>query len=331
MKAVIENEHGAPGVLEVTETDKPQVGAGQVLVRIAAAGLNRADVVQRKGHYPPPAGESKIYGLEAAGVIEEVGAGVPASRVGQKVMVLLASGGYAEYVAVDARCAIDIPEGLSLVEAACLPEVAATVYSNLVMVAGVSTDPRDNAGKSVLIHGGSGGIGAHAIQLCVALGLRVFSTAGTSEKCDYIESLGAEPINYREQDFEQLVDEKTEGAGVNFIFDMVGGAYLSQHLRALALDGSMVTIAVQGGKVGEFDLSLAMKKRLNIYGRTLRAQSLDYKARVLEGVEQYVVPLVKEGKISPNLHKTFPFGEVTAAHEYFDSGQHRGKVVLVME
>lgn len=330
MKAVVEKEHGDAGVLEITEQQRPVLQAGQVLIKVMAAGLNRADVLQRQGHYPPPAGESSVYGLEVSGVVEEIGEGVHAISPGQEVMALLASGGYAEYVAVDARQTLPVPHGVSLVEAAGIPEVAATVYSNLCMVAGVGEDPADNQGKSILIHGGSGGIGAHAIELCVALGLRVFATASTAQKCDFIRSMGAHPINYRDEDFVEVIERETDGAGVNYILDVVGGSYLDANTRALAVEGAMVTIAVQGGAEGELNMARMMQKRLSLHGRTLRAQDADAKAAVMEGVQRVVVPLIASGVVSVHVDRVFDLDDVVAAHEYFDSGQHTGKVLLKM-
>lgn len=328
MKAIVEKEHGDAGVLKITEQPRPVPQAGQVLVKVAAAGINRADALQRRGHYPPPEGESDIYGLEVSGTVEEVGEGVSAIAPGQEVMALLASGGYSQYVVMDARQTLPVPRGVSLVEAAGIPEVAATVYSNLCMVAGVGEKPEDNKGKSILIHGGSGGIGAHAIELCVALGLRVFATASTEQKCEFIRKLGADPINYREEDFAKAIEEKTDGVGVNFILDVVGGSYLDANTRALATEGAMVTIAVQGGAKGELNMARMMQKRLTLHGRTLRAQSSDAKAKVMQGVQRVVVPLIEKGAVSAHVDRVFDMEDVIAAHEYFDSGEHTGKVLL---
>lgn len=246
-------------------------------------------------------------------------------------MALLASGGYAEYVAVAASCLLPLPAGLSFVQAAALPEVSATVYSNLCMAAGLAPSRRENVGKSLLVHGGAGGVGSHAIQFGRALGLQVFATAGSEEKCSYVRALGAHAINYRSEDFEDVIAEITHGVGVDFVLDLVGGAYFEKHLRALALDGSMVTIAARKGIKAELNLGLFMKKRLSVYGRTLRAQNIDFKARVLAGVQETVVPLVESGDIVSQVQKVFAFEDVVAVHAFFDSGEHMGKVVLTLE
>ena len=253
MRAMMEETHGAPEVLRVSEQPIPEPAPGQVLIRVRAAGVNRADALQRRGYYPPPPGVSSIYGLEAAGTVVAVGAGVSPQLVGSPVAALLAGGGYAEYVAVDARHTFGVPEGMSFAEAACLPEVAATVYSNLVLTCGMSLDAAAHraSGTSVLIHGGAGGIGLHAVQLAKAVGARVFATVGTGAKADSVRAAGAEPIIYSELSFREVIAEKTSGVGVNYILDVVGGAYLDDNLHSLATGGHLAIIGLQGESPGE--------------------------------------------------------------------------------
>lgn len=235
MRAIIEEEHGGPEVLVVSDQPTPTPGPGQVLLRVAASGVNRADVSQRQGFYPPPPGASSVYGLEVSGTVEAVGEGVDEGYLNLERAALLAGGGYAEYAAVDLNHTLPVPEGTSLEDAAGLIEVAATVYSNLVLTLGVAPRPEGNDGKTLLIHGGTGGIGTHAIELARALGLQVFATGGNDEKCDFIRALGAEAINYRTQDFREAVRQLTDGRGVDYILDVVGGAYLEENIKTLAV------------------------------------------------------------------------------------------------
>ncbi|MDO5749776.1 MAG: NAD(P)H-quinone oxidoreductase [Rothia sp. (in: high G+C Gram-positive bacteria)] len=338
MRAIIEEAHGGPEVLTVSEIDLPQVQEHQVLIKIAAAGLNRADALQRRGHYPPPAGASHIYGLEVSGTIEAIGSQVSGWAVGDQVMALMASGGYAEYVAVDARHIMPIPAGVSLIEAGGIPEVAATVYSNLVTTCGMSLNPADNAEVSVLIHGGSGGIGAHAIQLALAAGARVFATAGSEEKCEFIRSLGRElgadserlvAINYREESFREVIERETNSVGVNYILDVVGAPYLNDNLHSLADSGHMTIIGLQGGARAELDMGLMLTRRLSVHATSLRSRGAEDKARIIAGVRREVLPLYERGLISPALDSTFDLDRAAAAHEYFDGGAYFGKVLLV--
>lgn len=329
MRAIREQEHGGPEVLRISREPQPQPTAGQVLLKIAGAGINRADLMQRRGLYPPPPGESDIYGLEAAGIVTELGEGVPAELAGSQRVALLAGGGYAEYVAVDARHTLPLPAGVSVLEAAGLIEVAATVYSNLVLTCGVSENPDDNRGKTLLIHGASGGIGSHAIQLARALGLRVLATAGDTSKCAYAQELGAEAINYRTQDFRQEVREATDGRGVGIILDVVGGTYLEENIKTLATDGHLVTIGLQGGPKGPLNLGYMLPRRLSVHATSLRSRTAEDKARILAGVHRLTWPLVEAGHIGPQLDRTFPLEEAPAAHALLEEGKHRGKIVLV--
>lgn len=328
MRAILEDAHGGPDALRITEQPRPEPLPGQVLIRVAAAGVNRADAMQRQGLYPPPPGESSIYGLEVAGTVVGLGEGAPTHLAGQDVVALLAGGGYAEYVAVDARHTLPIPAGVGLPEAAGLIEVAATVYSNLVLTCGVSENPGDNRGKTLLVHGASGGIGSHAIQFARALGLRVFATAGSDDKCDYARSLGAEPINYRTEDFRIRLLEATDGRGADVILDVVGGSYLEANIKTLAVDGHLVTIGLQGGAKGTLSLGHMLPRRLSVHATSLRSRTADDKARILAGVQRVTWPLIETGTITPNLHRALLLEQAPEAHRILDSGSHRGKIVL---
>ncbi|MFW0180048.1 NAD(P)H-quinone oxidoreductase [Rothia sp. P5766] len=329
MQAIVESEHGSPEVLCVSQVPVPEPGPGQVLLKVAAAGINQADLAQRRGFYPPPPGASSIYGLEVSGVIEAVGPGVDTALVGEPRVALLAGGGYAQYVAVDLAHTLPLPAGVSLGDAAGLIEVAATVYSNLVLTLGVGTSPQTNQGASLLIHGGTGGIGTHAIELAQALGLTVFATAGTDEKCDYVQSLGAHPINYRTENFRQIVRQATEERGANYILDVVGGSYLEENIKTLALDGSLAVIGLQGGAKGELNLGYMLPRRLSLHATSLRSRSADDKARIVDGVHRLVWPLIESGAISLHTDSVFPLEQAAQAHARLESGAHRGKILLV--
>ncbi|MDN5668346.1 MAG: NAD(P)H-quinone oxidoreductase [Renibacterium salmoninarum] len=319
MKAITITEPGGPEALALSEVPDPVPAEGEVLVDVAAAGLNRADVMQRRGFYPPPPGASEYLGLEVSGRIAEAGHGF---RKGQEVVALLAGGGYAERVAVPAGQVIPVPEGVDLVSAAGLPEVAATVYSNVFMIAGLK------AGETLLVHGGAGGIGAMAIQLAKALGARVIATAGSAAKCEKILELGAdEAVNYREQDF---VGAAQRFGGADVILDVMGGSYLARNLEALALGGRLVVIGLQGGSSAELDLAALMGKRASVIGTTLRSRPVDEKAAVMEQVRRVVWPLIAQGAIKPSIGATFPLDQARQAHDYFDSGEHQGKVLLTI-
>ncbi len=327
MKAVFISEPGGPEVLEVRDVDAPVPGHGEVLIDVVAAGLNRADVQQRRGFYPPPPGASEIPGLEVSGRIAGFGPGVTkAFSVGDKVVALLAGGGYAEKVAVPAEQVLRIPDGVDVVTAASLPEVAATVYSNLVMTAQLQ------AGETVLIHGATGGIGTMAIQLAKALGARVATTAGTDEKVGTAKAfLGADiAINYKEEDFPDSLRSQNGGRGADVILDVVGAKYLAQNVDALADYGRLVVIGLQGGAKGELDLGKLLRKRAAVVATALRPRPVEEKGAIMNAVRESVWPLIADGRIRPLVAKTFPLDQAGQAHEYFDSGDHVGKVLLVM-
>jgi putative PIG3 family NAD(P)H quinone oxidoreductase len=323
MRAVFYEGAGGPEVLRLRETDAPQPAEGEVVIDVAAAGVNRADVQQRNGVYPPPPGASEIPGLEVSGRVSAVGAGVTAPQVGDEVCALLAGGGYAEQVAVPAGQVLPVPRGVDLVTAAALPEVAATVFSNLFMTAGVQ------AGETVLIHGGAGGIGTMAVQLVDAFGAVPAVTAGSQEKLDVARGLGAEVlINYREEDFVERIKEATGGRGADVILDVVGAKYLQRNVDALATSGRLVVIGLQGGAKAELNLGQLMAKRGAVIGTTLRARPAEEKAAIMRAVAEHVWPLVVSGDVKPQVHRTFALTDAAAAHEYFDSGAHTGKILL---
>ncbi len=323
MSAYIYNAGGGPEVIELTERQIPTVGSGEVLVKVEAFGLNRADVQQRKGVYPPPPGASDIPGLEVSGTIVAVGEEVTDWSIGTRVAALLAGGGYAQFVNVPAELLFRIPEGLPSVEAAALPEVCATVVSNLFIEGNLKS------GETVLIHGGAGGIGSMAIQLAKDAGARVLVTASSTEKLDYCLSLGAdEGINYREDDFETRVNELTDGQGVDLILDVIGAKYLERNIRALAVEGRVVVIGLQGGTKAELNLGVLLSKRARIIATTLRSRPLSQKSEIVKQTVARVMPLVDAGKLSINVSKVFDFSQLTSAHEYFDSGEHAGKIVI---
>ena len=318
MKAIALTDPDNPRSLALTDVPEPSLDDGSVLVRVTAAGVNRADLVQAQGKYPPPKGEPETIGLECAGVI--VDPGTTDRKQGEEVGCLLAGGGYAEYVAVPEGQLTPKPKNLSLEETAAVVEVACTVWSNLGMVAGLQ------AGDKVLIHGGAGGIGSFAIQLCKALGAEVAVTAGSEEKLDYCRELGADiGINYRTQDFA----EELKG-WADIILDVVGGAYLEQNIKSLAVDGRLVVIALQGGPKGTLSLGRMMPRRQSVHATTLRARPRPMKAHIVADTVEHVWPLIESGKIAPNVTKTFPLAQASDAHDYLDSGAHTGKVVLTV-
>jgi NADPH2:quinone reductase len=314
-------------VLEVREVDAPVPGPGEVLIAVVAAGLNRADVQQRKGFYPAPPGASEVPGLEVSGRI--IGFGPAVSKpfsVGDKVVALLAGGGYAQQVAVPAEQVLRIPDGVDVVTAASLPEVAATVYSNLIMTAQLQE------GETVLIHGATGGIGTMAIQMAKAFGATVATTAGTAEKVGTAKAfLGADiAINYAEEDFPESLRRQNGGRGADVILDVVGAKYLRQNVDALADYGRLMVIGLQGGTKGELDLGQLLKKRAAVVATALRPRPVSEKGAILDAVRQSVWPLITSGQIRPLVAKTFPLDQVRAAHKYFDTGDHVGKILLVM-
>ncbi|MBG6178867.1 NAD(P)H-quinone oxidoreductase [Arthrobacter sp. CAN_A1] len=323
MKAVVITRPGGPDVLAVSQEAAPTARPGEVLIDVVAAGLNRADVQQREGHYPPPAGASEYPGLEVSGRIAD--AGESDFSVGDEVVALLSGGGYAEQVAVPAGQVLLAPAGVDLVTAAALPEVAATVYSNLFMTA------RLQPGERVLIHGGSGGIGTMAIQLAVAFGAVPLVTAGSAAKLEVARSLGAVTcINYREQDFVAEVAAATSGEGANVILDVVGAKYLAQNVAALAVGGRLVVIGLQGGAKAELNLGALMTKRASVAGTTLRGRPVAEKSSIMAAVKDHVWPLVTSGAVKALVDRTFPLEDAAAAHRYFDSGEHTGKILLTV-
>ena len=320
MRAIEISSPGGPDVLKPATRPVPGPGHGEVLIRVAFAGVNRPDALQRAGLYAPPKGASDLPGLEAAGEIAAIGPGVADWSVGDAVCALLPGGGYAEYAVTLAAHCLPVPEGMGLKEAACLPETFFTVWSNVFERGGLQ------AGERFLVHGGSSGIGTTAIQLAHVMGARVFSTAGSAEKCAACERLGAErAINYRDEDFVAVM--KAEGRA-NLILDMVGGAYLPRNISALADDGRLVQIAFLQGSKMELNFAQVMMRRLTITGSTLRPQSVLAKARIAEALRENVWPLLDAGRIAPVMDQTFALEEAAAAHARMEAGTHIGKIVL---
>jgi len=323
MRAVVAQGTGGPEVLSVTDVPDPVAGPGEVLLEVVAAGLNRADLLQRRGFYPPPPGASEIIGMECSGRVLALGEGVAGLEVGQEVCALLAGGGYAEKVAVPAGQVMAVPAGVDLVTAAALPEVAATVWSNVFMVAGLRPD------ETLLVHGGAGGIGTFAIQLAHALGARVATTGGTPEKLAFCRSLGADiTIDYREQDFVEVVREATGGHGADVVLDNMGAKYLARNVDVLAIEGRLVVIGMQGGSKAELDINALLRKRGAVIATSLRSRPVEGKSAICAGVVEHVWPLVADGSVRPVVHTTMPLEEAVAAHELMESGAHTGKILL---
>lgn len=322
MQVIILKKFGAPDVLEVGEATIPTPSSGEVLIRVHAAGINRPDILQRQGLYPAPADASPILGLEVAGKVTALGENVSDWKIGDIVCALVNGGGYAEYAVAPAAQCLPIPDNFSFIQAAALPETFFTVWHNLFQRAQLKS------GETLLIHGGTSGIGTTAIQLAIAFGVKVFATAGSDEKCKAIESLGAVAINYREQDFVVELKSQTQGQGVNVILDMVGGDYIQRNFTAAAKDGRIVNIAFLNGSKVELDLMLLMLKRLTLTGSTLRAQSAQVKECIAQELKQQVWPLLNEQKIKPIVDSVFPFVDIVTAHERMESSQHIGKIIL---
>lgn len=323
MRAVVIREPGGADVLRVAEVPDVEAGPGEVLVQVAAAGVNRADLLQRQGFYPPPPGASELLGLECSGVVIAVGAGVESHRAGDRVACLLAGGGYADLVAVPTGQAMRIPDGVDLVTAAALPEVVCTVWSNLVMVAGLEE------GETLLIHGGASGVGTMAIQIARALGARVAVTAGSEEKLEACDDLGAEIlINYRTEDFVARIAEETGGRGADVILDNMGAAYLGRNVQALARDGRVVVIGLQGGVKGELDLGALLRKGGTIHATSLRSRSTEQKTAICDEVQRWVWPWVEAGIVAPVVDRVLPLGEAAEAHRLLEAGEVVGKVLL---
>jgi NADPH2:quinone reductase len=326
MKAIIISRPGDPEVLKIAERPTPAYTADEVLVKVVAAGINRPDVAQRKGHYPPPPGASDIPGLEIAGTIAEVGAHVSRWKKGDKVCALVTGGGYAGYCNVPQGQCLPIPGNLTFIEAASLPETFFTVWSNVFDRGALKP------GESLLVHGGSGGIGVAAIQMAKALGSTVYVTAGSDEKCHFCEELGADKaINYKTENFPEVIRQITNGKGVDVILDMVGGDYTAKNLDSLAEDGRLVLINMMMGKDVNVDLSQVMRKRLIITGSTLRARDTGFKTRIAESLERNIWPLLVSGEIKPVISRIFPAGQAAEAHRLMESSEHTGKIVLTFD
>ncbi len=323
MRAVITSGAGGPDVLSVAELPDPEPGPGEVALDVAATAVNRADLLQRRGFYPPPPGASDVIGLECSGTVAALGEGVTDWAVGDEVCALLAGGGYAERVVVPTGQVMPVPAGVDLVTAAAIPEVACTVWSNVFMVANLRPD------EHFLVHGGAGGIGTFAIQLAARLGARVYTTGGTPEKLAACAGLGADvTINYRDEDFVEVVRERSGGHGADVILDNMGASYLGRNVDALATEGRLVVIGMQGGTKGELDLAQLLGKRGAVIATSLRARPVEEKAAICAAVVEHVWPLVAEGLVRPVVHGTMPLDEVAAAHTLMESGEHLGKIVL---
>jgi putative PIG3 family NAD(P)H quinone oxidoreductase len=320
MRAVIVPTPGGPEVLTIGDLPDPEPGPGEVVVDVVATAVNRADLLQRKGFYPPPPGASETLGLECSGRIRSVGPDVEGWRPGDEVCALLAGGGYAEQVLVPAGQLMSVPEGVPLAVAGALPEVACTVWSNVFMVAQLQP------GETLLVHGGAGGIGSFAIQLAVALGARVFATAGSTEKLELCRSLGAErAISYRDEDFVEVLQQ---AGGADVVLDNMGASYLNRNVAAMSTQGRLAIIGMQGGTKGELDVAALMAKRGAVVATTLRARPPGEKAAICRAVEQHVWPLVATGEVKPILGAELTLGDVAKAHALMDAGDHTGKILL---
>ena len=316
---------GGPEVLQVRSRDVPVPKPGEVLIAVAAAGVNRPDVLQRMGRYPVPPGASDLPGLEVAGTIAALGAGVTQWKKGDRVCALTPGGGYAEHCIAPASSCLPVPKGLDFVQAASLPETYFTVWSNVFDRGALKP------GETFLVQGGSSGIGVAAIQMVHALGHRVFATAGTPEKCAACEKLGAErAINYRTEDFVEVVKSLTKGKGVDVILDMVAGDYVPREMKALADDGRIVLIAFLGGSKATLDFNEILRRRLVLTGSTLRPRSVEFKAAIAQALREKVWPLLEAGRMKPVIHATFPLAEAAKAHAMLEAGEHIGKIVLTV-
>ena len=325
MYAIEVHNPGPDYALALAAAPEPRPGTGEILVKTAAAGLNRADLLQAKGLYPPPPGAPLTLGLEVSGEVAETGPGVKTWKTGDKVCALLAGGGYAQYATAAQECVLPVPDGMALADAAALPEVFFTVWTNLFDTAQLKPS------ESVLVHGGSSGIGTTAIQLCAAHGLTVFATAGSVEKCEACRALGAaHAINYRSEDFVETIRAATGGAGVDVILDMVGGDYIEKNFRAAALKGRIVNIAFQRGASATVNFAPMLQKRLTFAATTLRGRTNAEKGAIRDALLKNVWPLIAAGKIKPVIDSRFPLAEAQAAHERMAKNQHIGKILLTM-
>jgi putative PIG3 family NAD(P)H quinone oxidoreductase len=323
MRAITISEPGGPDVLQLREVPDPEPAAGEVLVQVAATAVNRADLMQRQGHYPPPEGAPPYPGLECSGTVLEVGEGVTGWAAGDQVCALLSGGGYAERVAVPAGQLLPRPQAVDLVDAAALPEVTCTVWSNVFMTAGL------RPGELLLVHGGSSGIGTMAIQLAREAGARVAVTAGSADKLRACRELGAEVlVNYRDEDFVEVVRAATDGRGADVVLDNMGAKYLARNVDVLAPNGRVVTIGLQGGRRAELDLGVLMAKRAAVISTSLRARPRDEKATIVAAVREHVWPLLDAGRVRPVVHARLPLAQAAEAHRLLEDSSHIGKVVL---
>ena len=324
MRAIVAPEPGGPDALREERVPVPVPGEEEVLIRVAAAGVNGADLAQRRGVYPPPPGAPDWLGLEASGTVVDVGARVEAVDVGDEVCALLPGGGYAEFAAVHASLLLPVPHGVTLQDAAALPEAVATAWSNLVMCAGLQ------AGQTVLVHGGSSGVGSVAIQIALALGARVITTAGSPEKTVFCTGLGAIAVDYHEQDFVAEVRRITDDAGVDVVLDMVGGDYIARDLDALAPEGTIMAIADRSGAPIDLPVGRLMAKRARLWATGLRPRRLEDRAAVIASVREHVWPLIEHGFVRPIVDSTHPLAEAAEAHRRMESSRHIGKILLVL-
>jgi putative PIG3 family NAD(P)H quinone oxidoreductase len=326
MRAVTVSEPGGPEVLTLSELPDPEPAPGEVVIDVTATAINRADLLQRQGLYPPPPGASEVIGLECSGTISAVGPEAGDRKVGDEVCALLAGGGYATRVCVPAGQVMPVPSGVDLVTAAALPEVACTVWSNVFMVAGLQP------GEHLLVHGGAGGIGTFAIQLASVLGAQVLTTAGSAEKLAVCADLGADvTINYRDQDFVEAVREATNGQGADVILDNMGASYLGRNVEALATEGRLVIIGMQGGTKGELDISALLRKRGAVVATALRSRPPEEKAAICAAVAEHVWPLIGDGRIRPIVHTTLPLAEAGKAHALMEASDNVGKILLTTD
>ncbi|RLU08168.1 NAD(P)H-quinone oxidoreductase [Pseudomonas prosekii] len=319
-------EPGGPEVLQPRDVPMPTVAAGEVLIRVHAAGVNRPDVIQRSGKYPMKPGMSPIPGLEVAGEVVAIGKGVSEFTVGDRVCALTNGGGYAQYCIAPASQTLPIPDDLDWIKAAAIPETFFTVWANLFDIGGASK------GQRALIHGGTSGIGTTALMLCREFGVEAYATAGSEEKCEAIRKLGGKPINYREQDFAKVIEEKTAGKGVNVILDIMGGSYFNSNVSALGMEGRLVMLGFLGGaRANDVDLLAIMSKRASITGSLLRSRTKEEKAAIAQGLYEYVWPVLSAGRCLPIIDKVYPFTDAAQAHARMEAGDHIGKIVLHMD
>jgi putative PIG3 family NAD(P)H quinone oxidoreductase len=326
MRAVTVSDPGGPEVLTLAEVPDPEAAPGELVIDVAASAVNRADLLQRQGLYPPPPGASDIIGLECSGTVAAVGPEAGDWQVGDQVCALLAGGGYATRVCVPAGQVMPVPDGVDLVTAAALPEVACTVWSNVFMVAGLQPE------EWLLVHGGAGGIGTFAIQIATALGARVITTAGSPEKLAVCTDLGADvAINYREEDFVEAVRGATDGHGADVILDNMGASYLGRNVEALATEGRLVIIGMQGGTKGELDIGVLLRKRGAVVATALRSRPAAEKASICSAVAEHVWPLVADGRIRPIVHTALPLARAGEAHALMEAGDNVGKILLTTD